>query len=58
MSSDKNYPRYLDIVEMLEHIKIVWGPVALNGTLKKHPKIANFVRDYQKQLIDEIEQEL
>lgn len=49
---------YIDLINLLHDIKISSGPLAVDGTLKKHPAIRMFLREYQQQLIYGMENRL
>ena len=49
---------YLSTISLLEQIKLTRSPYAVSGTLKKHKKLANFLDNYQKSTILELESKL
>lgn len=50
--------KYIQIVKFLHRLKIVHGNDFLNATLRKHPKIAKALIDYEKDHIIQLEREL
>lgn len=54
----QEWSKYSDLVELLTEIKDIWGPMALNGTLQKRPKIKKFLKEYQNKILDDLETKL
>ena len=46
---------YEDLMRFLYEIDLLQGHSALNSTLRRHSKLYNFLKDKQKNQIDEIE---
>lgn len=49
---------YLRTIEVLYGIKIVGGNMFLNSTLRNHPKVKEFMLDYLKNDIIDLEREI
>lgn len=49
---------YMRLIEILSAVKLVGGNVFLNKTIHNHPKIKNFMLDYLKDDILELEREI
>lgn len=49
---------YMRLIEILSAVKLVGGNVFLNKTIHNHPKIKQFMLDYLKDDILELEREI
>lgn len=49
---------YMRLIEVLYGIKIVGGNMFLNNTLRNHPHVRNFMLDYLKGDIIDLEREI
>lgn len=55
VSSDKLYD---EIISILTHIKLVYGPSYVVGALRRRPYIKQFIATHQSEVLDSIEYEL
>jgi hypothetical protein len=46
---------YNRLMLAFEQIRLIQGPLVVNGTLRKHPKIKKFLHNHQKSLIFKLE---
>lgn len=49
---------YMRVIEVLYGIKIVGGNMFLNNTLRNHPNVRDFMLDYLKSDIIDLEREI
>ena len=55
---NKEFALYIDIVSLLEDIKLTIGGEALYYTLKKRKNILKFLKSYQTRKLDDFELQL
>lgn len=46
---------YYELIDILSDIKLTQGPLAVSGTLSKHPTLRNLLLDHQKMQINILE---
>lgn len=51
----KKYMTYCHIISLLQDVKLVHGPDGLMRTLQRHTRIRQFLIDYQKTAIIDLE---
>lgn len=49
---------YMRLIEVLSAVKLVGGNVFLNKTIHNHPKVKDFMLDYLKRDIIDLEREI
>lgn len=49
---------YDDLLDLLKDIKLTQGNVALNSTLRRHPKVAKYLLENQKSYLHILEDSL
>lgn len=49
---------YNEFISLLQDVKLTQGPLAVTSTLKRHPKIKQFILKYQTDLISSLEKDL
>lgn len=49
---------YRSIMQILADVKLTQGPIAVTSTLKRHKTVAQFLFDFQKERILELESKL
>lgn len=45
-------------IELLKHIRLVQGPLAVDGTLRKHPQFKKSLLEYQVAILSDIEKSI
>lgn len=56
--NDLNLDLYGDLIRFFRELKITLGPSGVNATLRHHPKIKQFLIDYQKSYLKSIEEKM
>lgn len=46
---------YMDLLELLEELKLTQGPLAVSSTLNRHPRLKSLILDIQKEKIKFLE---
>ena len=54
----KDTALYSSLIQLLQEVKLVHGPVGLDQTLKRHKRVNLFLRDYQKRYIIDLESKI
>lgn len=49
---------YLRCMRIFNDVKLLEGPLGLSSTLKRHSKLVNWLKTYQKNCISDIEEQL
>ena len=52
------YSLYLDTITLLEQIKTLEGPRAVDNTLMRHPELKTFLKEFQRKWLNRIESDL
>lgn len=42
---------YNKFISLLQDVKLCEGPVAVSNTLRRHPKVRSFIKEYQARII-------
>ena len=53
-----DYSLYLDTITLLEQIKTLEGPRAVDNTLMRHPELKVFLKEFQRKWLNRIEKDL
>lgn len=53
-----DYSLYLDTITLLEQIKMLEGPRAVDNTLMRHPELKAFLKEFQRKWLNRIEKDL
>lgn len=53
-----DYSLYLDTITLLEQIKTLEGPRAVDNTLMRHPELKVFLKEHQRKWLNQIEKDL
>ena len=53
-----DYSLYLDTITLLEQIKTLEGPRAVDNTLMRHPQLKAFLKEFQRKWLNRIESDL
>ena len=53
-----DYSLYLDTITLLEQIKTLEGPRAVDNTLMRHPELKTFLKEFQRKWLNRIESDL
>ena len=53
-----DYSLYLDTITLLEQIKTLEGPRAVDNTLMRHPELKAFLKEHQRKWLNRIEKDL
>lgn len=53
-----DYSLYLDSITLLEQIKTLEGPRAVDNTLMRHPELKSFLKEFQRKWLNRIEKDL
>lgn len=53
-----DYSVYLDCMTLLDQIRLLEGPRAVDNTLMRHPEIKKFLKDFQRRWLSRIKSDL
>lgn len=56
--NDRTENLYNDILELLRDLKVTQGPMAVNSTLSRHKDIKEFLIEYQKSKLTDIQDKM
>lgn len=46
---------YEDSIQLLKEVKLTESPRGVENTLRNHPKVKQFIKNYQKKLLKDLE---